>query len=134
MVASGPSGPMPVAWQWIALVGGVVMTTVQMQDMHDQPGDEIRGRKTVPPVIGDAAARWTVAVPVFFWSLVAPAFWGLDGSAYNLPAVVGLLVSYRVLFHRSIASDERTVKGLESLDGYAVLITACRNLERWKIV
>ncbi|PQE28240.1 digeranylgeranylglyceryl phosphate synthase protein [Rutstroemia sp. NJR-2017a WRK4] len=55
-----------------SLLGVVVLTTVQSQDMHDQEGDQNRGRRTLPLVIGDGPARWTLAIGVIIWSFYCP--------------------------------------------------------------
>ena len=49
---------------WSFVIAGIVFSTVQTQDMWDQRGDTVRNRKTVPLVIGDGPARWSIAVPM----------------------------------------------------------------------
>lgn len=49
---------------WLAMIGGIIFTTLQMQDMADVHGDAKRRRKTVPLVYGDLAARYSIAIPV----------------------------------------------------------------------
>ena len=100
----------PVAYQWLAMVGGIVFTTLQMQDMADQEGDQARGRGTVPLVLGDWPARWTIAIPVTFWSVACPLFWQLHAYAFMVPIVLGATVSLRLLFLRSVNSDKVTWK------------------------
>ncbi|OQE00501.1 hypothetical protein PENVUL_c050G08114 [Penicillium vulpinum] len=56
----------PLGWsgRWLIVIIGVIFSTVQLQDMSDQPGDAKRGRRTVPLVWGDTMARWTIALPM----------------------------------------------------------------------
>ncbi|KAL8734971.1 MAG: hypothetical protein Q9181_002994 [Wetmoreana brouardii] len=49
---------------WLGMIGGIIFTTLQMQDMPDVHGDAKRGRQTIPLIYGDRAARWSIAIPV----------------------------------------------------------------------
>lgn len=82
--------------------------TDSLQDMADQEGDRARGRGTMPLVLGDWPARWTIAVPVVFWSLACPIFWNLDVYAWIMPASIGLMVAVRLLTFRDVDSDKTT--------------------------
>ena len=95
-------------YQWIALIGLIILTTLQVQDMSDQEGDKIRGRKTLPLVIGDSLARWTIAVGVIWWSIGAPFFWKVRIEAYMLPLIIGGRLSLRILSMRSVEADKST--------------------------
>lgn len=44
--------------------------------MSDQPGVRIRGRRTVPRVIGDGPARRMTALTMIVWGYASPRFWG----------------------------------------------------------
>ena len=99
-----------VAYQWLFIVGSIVFTTLQMQDMADQEGDRARDRGTLPLVHGDWVARWTIAIPVGFWSVVCPLFWQLQAYIFLVPAVLGSLVSFRIILCRSVDSDKSTWK------------------------
>lgn len=55
-----------------AVIGAVVVTTVQSQDMYDQAGDKIRARRTFPLVICDWSSRTSIAVSMAFWPLIGP--------------------------------------------------------------
>ncbi|KAF6220685.1 hypothetical protein HO133_003118 [Letharia lupina] len=96
------------AYQWLAIIGGIVFSTLQMQDMADQEGDRARNRGTLPLVLGDWTARWTIAVPVMFWSLACPAFWELGVYGCIMPAILGSVIALRVLIFRDIVSDKTT--------------------------
>lgn len=99
-----------VAYQWLAMVGGIVFTTLQMQDMADQEGDQARGRGTIPLVLGDGPARWTIVIPVLVWSVACPWFWELHPYAFIVPVTLGLLLSLRLLLLRSVDADKTTWK------------------------
>ena len=98
------------AYQWLAMIGGIVFSTLQMQDMSDQEGDQARGRGTVPLVLGDGPARWTIIVPVMLWSFLCPLFWALHPYAFVAPVAAGGVVSLRLLLWRTVESDKLTWK------------------------
>ena len=79
-----------------------------MRSQADQEGDRARNRGTVPLVLGDWTARWTIAVPIMFWSFACPAFWELDMYGWIIPAILGSVVALRVLMFRDIVADKRT--------------------------
>lgn len=113
-VAVGPQHALnPVMeYQWVPLVGGVVLTTLQMQDMSDQKGDAERGRGTVPLVWGDGVARWSIAGPVLVWSVVCPVFWQLGFSSWGfvVAVAVGGVLAGRVLLLKGVECDKVTWK------------------------
>ncbi|MCJ1237975.1 hypothetical protein MMC14_005962 [Varicellaria rhodocarpa] len=98
------------AWKWYCIIGFIVFTTVQSQDLYDQPGDRLRGRNTVPLVLGDYLARWTIAIPVALWSGVCPMFWELGLAGYMAPTFIGTIVVFRTLSKRTIEADKLTFK------------------------
>ena len=100
----------PMAWPWFLLIGAVVFTSVQTQDMYDQAGDGLRGRKTVPLVIGDDYARWSIAIAMVFWSVICPTFWQLGPGAYAMSVMTGNMVTYRTLTKRSVQADQLTFR------------------------
>jgi 4-hydroxybenzoate polyprenyltransferase len=100
----------PAACQWLAIIGGIVFSTLQMQDMADQEGDQARDRRTVPLVHGDGPARWTIIIPVMMWSMICPMFWKLHPYAYIVPLTLGASISLRLFFLRTVESDKRTWK------------------------
>ncbi len=108
VIASYPSSWTHVSSEWFALIFMTIFSTVQAQDMPDQQGDLARGRKTLPLVIGDRNARWTICIGVLFWSFVAPAFWELGFRGYALPVILGSILSTRVLLKTSTTEDKRT--------------------------
>lgn len=99
-----------IAWSWFVIIGAVVFTSVQTQDMYDQAGDGLRGRRTVPLVVGDHAARWSIAVAMAVWSVVCPTFWQLGPSSYAMSVITGALVVFRTLTKRSVSADKLTFR------------------------
>ena len=95
---------------WLGVVGLVVATTVQTQDMYDQEGDAARGRKTLPLVWGDSMARWCTAIAMAFWSIVCPWFWQVSSRGSVASVMLGLLVVGRTLCSRSVAADKVTFR------------------------
>ena len=100
----------PKAYLWLLLIGVIVFSTVQMQDFADQSGDRIRGRLSLPLVVGDGKARWSVAILVPVWSVLAPIFWQLGGKSLAMPVLLGTTISVRVLRNRTEANDKLTFK------------------------
>ena len=98
------------AYQWLAMVAGIVFSTLQMQDMADQEGDRERGRGTIPLVLGDGVARWTIVIPVAAWSVACPLFWSLSPYAYVAPVILGATLSLRLLLIRTVDADKLTWK------------------------
>ncbi|RAL03042.1 UbiA family prenyltransferase [Aspergillus ibericus CBS 121593] len=78
----------PTGYKWLGMIAGVIVTTMQIQDLKDQTGDRARGRKTWPLVLGDRVSRWWIAGWMVFWSVACTAFWGLSGWVVMVP--VGL--------------------------------------------
>ncbi len=96
------------AYVWLAMIGGVIFTTLQVQDMPDMAGDAARGRRTLPLVHGEWIGRCSIAVPVVFWTYACPAFWQLGYIGHTLPTAVGLLVACRIMMKRNVAEDQIT--------------------------
>ncbi|KAK4173613.1 UbiA prenyltransferase family-domain-containing protein [Triangularia setosa] len=96
--------------KWLAMIGGIVFSTVQSQDMPDQVGDSLRGRKSLPLAVGDGPARWTIAVPMVAWSTICPWFWGVGAVVHAAVACLGLLIACRTLTCRDIEADRRTFR------------------------
>ena len=102
--------PNETAQQWLVIIGWIIFTTLQMQDMADVEGDAARGRRTVPLVFGDAVARYSIVVPLLSWSLFCPYFWQLSPIGYVCPLTAGSFFSFRLLTKRSVAADGVTWK------------------------
>lgn len=96
--------------KWIAMISGVIFTTMHAQDLKDQAGDQQRGRQTVPLVLGDAVARWTIVVSLVFWAVFCPTFWGMGANGFLLSGGVAALVIVRMLGWRDAKADSRSWK------------------------
>lgn len=94
---------------WTAIISGVVLTTMQVQDLKDQAGDRLRGRKTIVLFLGERFSRGSIAFFVCFWSCVCAGFWAPPLWACALMAALGGLVVWRVLMQRGgVTEDRRT--------------------------
>ncbi|KAI9711722.1 MAG: hypothetical protein M1820_001866 [Bogoriella megaspora] len=95
---------------WLNVIAAVVFCTIHTQDMYDQVGDKAVGRRTAPLVIGDGAARWSIAIAILGWSLAAPACLGAAKVASVFPVVMGLWIMSRTLGRRCVVDDRKTFK------------------------
>lgn len=101
---------------WLVIIGLIVWSTVQTQDMYDQAGDSTRDRKTLPLVIGDANARWVTSALMLFWGLLTPSYWGwmqtgqsgvlFWGGSYM--AVLACIIAIRYLVFRTVPDDKKS--------------------------
>ena len=109
---TGTAGLNEVAASWLTIIGCIVFTTIQLQDLPDMEGDQKRGRKTIPLVFGEWPCRVGIAVNVVLWSLASLFFWRLHDSTFPCVMLlsVGCAVALRVLVFRDVPSDERTYK------------------------
>lgn len=95
---------------WFIVLGGVILTTIQFQDLYDQKGDSIRGRRTIPLLVGDRLSRLTICIPIAVWSFLCPAFWGSDPIGFALPVSLGSFIIFRLYCYRSVDGDRRSFK------------------------
>ncbi|KAI8944934.1 UbiA prenyltransferase family-domain-containing protein [Xylaria longipes] len=100
----------PLGLAWTAIVSGVILTTMQIQDLKDQAGDKTRNRRTIVLYYGETFSRVSVAFFVCFWSWICGQFWvsGLPVTVFTTS--IAFFISLRVLFLRSPESDARTWK------------------------
>ncbi|KAI0885723.1 UbiA prenyltransferase family-domain-containing protein [Annulohypoxylon maeteangense] len=96
--------------QWLGIIAGIIITTVHTQDMYDQEGDALRGRRTLPIVVGDACARYITALSVALWGICCPTFWGAaPGSmAFIVSFGFAIIVVIRTLMCRDVPNDKLT--------------------------
>ena len=97
-------------YSWFILLGLVVATTIQFQDLYDQEGDRARGRRTIPLIAGDGIARLSVGLPVAVWSLLCPSFWRLDARGFVLPMLLGAVVIFRLFCYKGVCADKTSFK------------------------
>ena len=58
------------------MISAVILMTMHVQDLKDMLGDKSRGRETAPLLLGEAATRWTLAIPILLWNAICAIFWG----------------------------------------------------------
>ncbi|KAI4157338.1 MAG: hypothetical protein LQ342_008361 [Letrouitia transgressa] len=97
-------------FRWFGLLAMVVSTTMHAQDLYDQEGDRLRGRKTIPLVFGDVLARYSIMVSMTAWSFITPLFWRLKAVGFMPPVLLSAFVGRRMLdvSKRSVKEDKRT--------------------------
>ncbi|KAL9104747.1 MAG: hypothetical protein Q9163_000359 [Psora crenata] len=100
-----------LGYKWLTIKAAIIFTTLQVQDLRDHEGDRTRRRSTVPIVLGDRFARWSIAVPIMAWSLLAPYFWVLGAGGFVLPVSFGFLMGSRVLLQRNVSADKLDQNG-----------------------
>ena len=96
--------------EWFGVIAAVIFTTIHLQDMYDQLGDRVRGRRSVPLVIGDGAARCMTAITMIFWGYLCPRFWTPALTVIALSLLLAGTVAVRCLSLRTIESDRLTFK------------------------
>ncbi|KAI0141713.1 UbiA prenyltransferase family-domain-containing protein [Xylariaceae sp. FL1272] len=94
--------------QWFGLVACVIFTTVHAQDMYDQEGDAVRGRQTLPLVLGDGRSRSLLAISTLVWSWVCPGFWNVGWEFRTASLLLALMICIRTLSFRDVGSDKKT--------------------------
>lgn len=93
------------------MLGAIILTTVQIQDLEDVDGDKARGRRTGPLVLGDRLCRWTIAILVPIWTLYASFFWGVwDWHLMMGYTILGGYVAWRVLNKTEVGHDKVTFR------------------------
>ena len=91
---------------WVLMNAAVIFTTVHMQDLPDVVGDKSRGRHTIPLLLGQTPARWSLAILIFLWSPIYTVYWGK--LLMGIPAIsLGTYVAWRVLRYRGNQLDDR---------------------------
>ena len=93
---------------WIGIISAVIFTTMHTQDLKDQAGDEQRRRRTVPLVLGDGVARWTIVIALTVWAIFCPYFWRTSGSGYLMSGGLATVVATRMLRWRNAKADTET--------------------------
>ncbi|ORX94173.1 UbiA prenyltransferase family-domain-containing protein, partial [Clohesyomyces aquaticus] len=101
-----PTGP--DTFRWLKAIGLIIVTTVHIQDTYDQTGDAAAGRLTIPLILGDGLARWTITIPMIVWSFICPRYWNVGPSGYLAVGGLGCIVIGRLLMVRSVKGDRTT--------------------------
>lgn len=97
-------------YSWVVLISCVIFTTMQVQDLKDLAGDKARGRRSAPLVLGDAASRWSIAVPVVVWSVLCPLYLKVGPLGYLVTFALGAVIVARIFIWRNIDADRKTWK------------------------
>ena len=97
--------PTGTGFVWTAIISAVILSTMHVQEMKDQVGDLARGRRTLPIIFGDNFARWTIVVPVAFWSLFCPLYWDMSLFGWVLPIGMGFVTAVHLLRFRDPKAD-----------------------------
>ncbi|KAI2634466.1 hypothetical protein GGS21DRAFT_490523 [Xylaria nigripes] len=95
---------------WLGILGAIITTTIHLQDLYDQEGDSIKGRQTMPLVIGDVPARLLAMSWMLFWAFLCPFYWTTSFAIRALFLSPGLLVAFRTMYYRTVAADKTTFK------------------------
>ncbi|KAK2591113.1 hypothetical protein QQS21_011201 [Conoideocrella luteorostrata] len=96
-----------LGFTWIIITSGVILTTMQIQDLKDQEGDKSRDRKTIAIVFGEQFSRMSTALFVCVWTLLCSYFWAVGPVAFTFIASPGSVVILR-LFLCSSHNHART--------------------------
>ncbi|KAF2681999.1 hypothetical protein K458DRAFT_391513 [Lentithecium fluviatile CBS 122367] len=104
------TGEHRVVLEWLGIIAAVVSSTVQTQDMADQGGDRLRGRRSMPLTIGDGPTRWVTAVLMVWWAGICAFYWELGNGPRILTGILGLAVAWRTLVQRSCKADKVTFR------------------------
>jgi 4-hydroxybenzoate polyprenyltransferase len=97
-------------YAWSCIIGAVIFTTIQVQDLKDQEGDRTRNRHTAPLALGHECARWTIAIPVVLWSIFCSLFWKFEVCVCAFLLTFGMVIAVRVVCLRYVSADEKTWK------------------------
>lgn len=110
-IAYGPQATLnTTAYIWLVIIGAVMFSTISIQDLKDQKGDKLRGRKSLPLVLGDLYTRWTVVLFVLLWSILCPFFFRAAWWTYIGTVAVGFWVATTVLQPKDVAKDKLAFK------------------------
>lgn len=110
-IAYGPQAALnTTAYIWLVIIGAVLFSTISVQDLKDQKGDKLRGRKSLPLVLGDLFTRWTVVLFVLLWSMVCPLFFQAAWWTYIGTVAVGIWVAATVIQPKDVSNDKLAFK------------------------
>ena len=92
-------------WQWIAIISAVIATTIQIQDLKDQVGDQQRGRRSMPLELGEAVTSWSFVGALACWSVYVPVFWRVGVWPFSMTVGMASGIAGRVLLWRDTEAD-----------------------------
>ncbi|KAI4254496.1 MAG: hypothetical protein LQ352_003071 [Teloschistes flavicans] len=99
-----------IGWAWCGVICGAIASTLQVADLRDQEGDKAIGRKTMPLVLGDGVARWSIVGATVFWSFVCCQFWGVRWQVWILEISINALLIKKLLRERNARADAVTYR------------------------
>ncbi|RDL31029.1 Integral membrane protein [Venustampulla echinocandica] len=74
----------------VLMIGAIFATTGHAQDFRDRSADATRGRKTIPLLLSQPVARWSLAAMTTAWTLGLIALWKPPAIASLVYAAAGL--------------------------------------------
>lgn len=93
---------------WMITFGLVILTTIHAQDFRDMDGDRLKGRTTLPLIMGSRTGRFTLAGSLLFWSIFCPYYLGLPLQAYCLTLGLGGSTGLRFILKTDTTSDKKS--------------------------
>ncbi|QGA18552.1 hypothetical protein EYB26_006237 [Talaromyces marneffei] len=93
---------------WMIIFGLVILTTIHAQDFRDMDGDQLKGRTTLPLIMGSKTGRMTLAASLMFWSIFCPYYLNLSHYAYYLTTGFGGMTGLRFILKTDNASDKKS--------------------------
>lgn len=93
---------------WMIVFGLAILTTIHAQDFRDMEGDQLKGRTTLPLMLGAKTGRLTLAVSLMFWSVFCPYYLGLPTYAYCLTTGFGGVTGLRFVLKTDISADKKS--------------------------
>ncbi|KAI1288579.1 UbiA prenyltransferase family [Xylaria venustula] len=90
---------------WLLILAIAITSSSHLQDFRDTAGDKAMGRKTVPIVMGDLAARLQCSVALLVSTGVACCFWRVSCGQGVIAEISGLTIAANLLLHRNRSGD-----------------------------
>ena len=97
-------------WRWMIWTSVIISCTVHIQDIYDQRGDNLRRRRTIPLVFGDAIARYSIVFFVTLWSTFSATYWPYSRFGFILTVYLGGVVIARLMrnVNKNLSYDKKT--------------------------
>lgn len=92
---------------WVGLIMALVATTSHIQDFRDMQGDKAAGRRTIPLVMDETAARVLAVAGVGCWTELACRFWGASWIQRSAAWATAALLVANLLLDRTNPGDHR---------------------------
>ena len=88
---------------WLALLTITIFMTGHVQDLEDLEGDKASGRRTIPVLLGEKGARWSILLPMTVGLISVLRFWDCKGAYPIMVFALGATVLRRL----AKGNDER---------------------------